>query len=130
MQIKALVCGISALTLAAVSSSPAAAWSESGHRIVGELAYKHLSAKAKKAIDDIVATDGQVGESECPIHSLSDAAYFPDCVKLPKHGLVAKYQYMRNWHFENHSNCGAVLQATDYCAKGICVTEAIKRADA
>jgi hypothetical protein len=76
-------------------ATSASAWSATGHRVIGQLAYEHLTKKAKAAVDQIISKNAVVGETACPITSLQDAAVFPDCVKIPKNHLVGKYQFMR-----------------------------------
>jgi hypothetical protein len=36
----------------ALAPSPARAWGDDGHRAVGELAYRYLSAPARAAVDE------------------------------------------------------------------------------
>jgi hypothetical protein len=110
------------------SAGPTFAWSEPGHRMIGILAYGHLTPAAKAAVDLIISKDPVAGETVCPIRSLEDAAEFPDCVKIPNNHLVGKYQFMRHWHFDNLSNCGQPSPPSVYCAGGNCATEAVKHA--
>jgi len=109
-------------------ATSASAWSETGHRVIGQLAYEHLTPKAKAAIDQIISKNAAVGEAACPITSLQDAAEFPDCVKIPNNHLVGKYQFMRTWHYNDITKCSAPLPPAVYCPDGGCATEAVKRA--
>ncbi|MBS0297408.1 MAG: S1/P1 nuclease [Proteobacteria bacterium] len=127
-----VVSSVCALLVGIGVASQASAWGQEGHRLIGALAYRHLSPAARAEVDSIIVAGQQAreasGETACPIHSLEDAAEFPDCVKIPNNHLVGKYQFMRNWHYDNMSKCGAPLPPAVYCDQGACATEAIKRA--
>ncbi|HEY0272352.1 MAG TPA: S1/P1 nuclease [Chitinophaga sp.] len=61
------------------------AWGQNGHRIVGEIAYRHLTPKAKKAIDDLLHKQ-----------KLALIATWPDFIKSDTTG---KYEKMSTWHY-------------------------------
>ena len=63
----------------------AGAWSMLGHRIVGQIAENHLSAKARKAIRAILGTE-----------TLAMASNWGDFIKSDP-----AYDYLYNWHFVN-----------------------------
>ena len=61
----------------------ASAWGPTGHRVVGELAQRHLSVKARAAVEQILKG-----------HSLARVANWPDEIKSD-----ATYAYTYNWHY-------------------------------
>jgi len=63
----------------------AGAWGVLGHRIVGEVAGYYLSAKARKAVQQILGTE-----------SLAMAANWADFIKSD-----TAYNYLSSWHYVN-----------------------------
>lgn len=61
------------------------AWGPNGHRIVGEIAYRHLTPKAKQAVDAILAKQ-----------KLALISNWPDFIKSDTTG---KYEKMSTWHY-------------------------------
>lgn len=61
------------------------AWGMLGHRIVGEIAHRHLSAKAKKNIQKILGNE-----------SMAIASNWPDFVKSDP-----SFDYLDTWHYVN-----------------------------
>lgn len=61
------------------------AWSMLGHRIVGQIAENHLTAKARKGVRSILGNE-----------SLAMTSNWGDFVKSDP-----KYDYLYNWHFVN-----------------------------
>jgi len=62
-------------------------WGQTGHRVVGGLAQKHLSSKAKKKVSEIL--NG---------YSLADVSTWMDEIKSEK---TPNYRSMYNWHFQD-----------------------------
>jgi len=69
--------------LALFISANAISWGLTGHRVVGEIAQKHLSSKAKKNLHRVFGH-----------HGLADNANWMDFVKSE-----SSYDYMRPWHY-------------------------------
>jgi hypothetical protein len=61
------------------------AWGVTGHRVVGEIAYSHLTAKAKKNLQKILGNE-----------SVAMASNWADFIKSD-----STYDYLYNWHFIN-----------------------------
>lgn len=61
------------------------AWGVIGHRVIGEIAYLNLSAKARKEISKILGTE-----------SIAMASNWGDFIKSDP-----SYDYLYNWHFIN-----------------------------
>lgn len=74
-----------ALLLAMLLPAKTFAWGMTGHRIVGEVASRHLSSKAKAAIKKILGTE-----------SLAMASNWADFVKSD-----STYKYLDTWHYVN-----------------------------
>lgn len=121
MDVRRLAAGAVVLCLGLGFATSSFAWSEDGHRIVGALAAQHLTPKAQRAVRDLIA--GADLERDCPIRSLEDAAQFPDCVRQKP-----AYQFMRDFHYDNPTNCGQPQTYQTYCPGGVCATSAIHRA--
>ena len=73
-----------------VSFDSALAWGSIGHRIVGQVADKHLTPKAALSVSQIIGTN-----------SLGDVATWMDDVRGTKEG-----QAMADWHFQRVDACG------------------------
>ena len=59
-----------AVAFTALSHSPALAWGKTGHRVVGQIAEQHLTAKAKTGVRRILG-----------VETLAEAANWPDFMK-------------------------------------------------
>ncbi|RAJ01684.1 S1/P1 nuclease [Chitinophaga skermanii] len=73
------------------------AWGPIGHRVVAELASRHLTPRAQKAISDLIGTE-----------TLAMIANWPDFIKSDTTG---KYKHTNNWHyvdFPGHISCEEV----------------------
>jgi len=87
-------------------------WSKTGHRVTGHIAEKHLTRKAKKAIEDLL--DG---------HSLAFASTFADEIKADR-----SFSKFSAWHYVNYpmdaryedsekSNYGDVVMGIETCKR-------------
>lgn len=93
-----------------LSSNASKDWGATGHRAIGEVATKHLSRKASKAIDRLLE-----GES------LAFVSTYADEIRSDK-----KYNSYAPWHYVNmpfdktyedipHKEEGDIVQAINYC---------------
>lgn len=100
-----------------------AIWGKTGHRVTGYIAEKHLSKKAKKAIDALL--DGQ---------SLAFASTYADEIKSDR-----TYKSFSAWHYVNYplgitynqaekSKYGDIVMAIDSC-KSVLTNAKSSRAD-
>jgi len=89
-------------------------WGQTGHRVVGEIAYQNLSRKAKKNIEKLLKGDG-----------LAIISTFADNIKSDK-----KYDKYKPWHYvnfkdgESYENSkknpnGDIISGIDQCKKVI-----------
>jgi hypothetical protein len=64
----------------------------------------------------------QLGTPGCPIHSLADAATWPDCLRKD----AWRWAFTFPWHYQTESVC-LVYDPKANCANGACVTAQIER---
>jgi hypothetical protein len=108
-----LIFPVLALLASLLGPAPAAAWGEKGHRIVGELAQRQLSAPARAEVARLLS-----GEPE---PTLAGIAYWAD--DLRKHDAL-RGPLTERWHFVNlPEGCG--FEAARDCPDGNCVVAAI-----
>jgi hypothetical protein len=81
LSIKKFVCLLALLYIPFTSS----AWGVLGHRIVGEVADQYISAKTRKAIQQILGTE-----------SMAMSANWADFIKSD-----TSYNYLSSWHYVN-----------------------------
>ena len=62
------------------------AWGQTGHRIIGEIADKHLNTKARAAIQKILGTE-----------SIAIASNWGDFIKSD-----SNFKYLDTWHYVNY----------------------------
>ena len=110
----ALFCLVFVLVLAA---SPAAmAWSALGHRLVGELAQRHLSPAARAEVAKLLA-----GESD---PDLGGVAYWADALRNDD---PPRFKQTSPWHYVNYaSGAQCVFDPAKDCRDGKCVIAAIE----
>ncbi|MHA6287251.1 S1/P1 nuclease [Maricaulis sp. CAU 1757] len=106
----ALALGVATAALA-TTSAPAAAWGYEGHKIVCELAYRHLTETARAEIDRLVAGDDE-------FENFADTCSWADEVRRTTH------RHTYPWHFINQDRDDPVIDPED-CAEDGCITEAI-----
>jgi hypothetical protein len=90
------------------------AWSEFGHRLVAELAYRQLSPSARAAVDDLLRDE--------PEPTLAGIAGWADLVR----DLTA-YEHTRAWHYVHIGDAGCVFERARDCRGEDCVVAAIQR---
>ncbi|WP_258100101.1 S1/P1 nuclease [Marinoscillum pacificum] len=74
---------IIALSLLMIMSIQALPWGKTGHRVIGLIAEKHLSKKAKKQIDKVLKDE-----------TLAEVANYMDFIRSDK-----TYKHMDPWHY-------------------------------
>lgn len=77
------------------------AWGKLGHRVTGGIAEKYLSAKAKKAVQDILGTE-----------SMAIASNWADFIKADP-----AYNYLSSWHYADLPGGLTAAQFTGYLKK-------------
>lgn len=76
------------ITLMAVT--PAAAWNATAHEVIAEIAFRHLTAPAKKEVLQMVAT---LHDEYPHIHSFAQLAPWPDQLRSQR------IEYFTHWHY-------------------------------
>jgi hypothetical protein len=103
-------------------ASPAAAWWEFGHYTVGRIGYMEAKPSTQATVRRLIASSRLLETPTCPIRSIEDASYWPDCIKA----LGDRFSYAASWHYQNVDICKPFdLKAA--CRDGNCVSAQIER---
>ncbi len=94
----------------------AAAWSELGHRMVGELAQRHLDPTARAEVAVLLA-----GEAD---PTLGGVAYWADTLRTED---PERFKLTSRWHYINAKGCGCAFDLGRDCPDGDCVVVALER---
>jgi hypothetical protein len=108
-------CALGVAMLGMAMARPAQAWSELGHRMIGDLAEQRLSPAAREAVGELLA-----GESE---PTLGGVAAWADALR---HRDPARFRISSRWHYINARGGGCSFDEARDCAEGGCVVSAIK----
>jgi hypothetical protein len=108
---------ISSLVVSILSlvATPARAWGEMGHRLVGALAQKLLTPQAQAGVDELLR-----GE---PDPTLAGVAYWADKLRTTD---PDRFRATGAWHYVNFSEGSCRFDATRHCKEGACVIGAIE----
>jgi S1/P1 Nuclease len=112
------------LTLTLTLASPAFAWWDYGHKTIATIAWGNVKPQTRTAIRALLAQGHLVETPTCPLRTLEDASYWPDCIK----GLGARFDYAFSWHYQNVDICKP-FDLTAPCKDGNCVSRQIERAE-
>lgn len=111
-----------ALAALILLASPASAWWEYGHHSVASVAWLEAKPQTRSAIRRLIAEARRLETPTCPIRTLEDAAYWPDCVKK----LGERFSYAFSWHYQNIDVCKP-FDMKSACRDGNCVSAQIER---
>jgi len=111
-----------ALCALALLPRPAFAWGEYGHRSVASIAWAYLTPAAKAEVTRLLKAEAQVETPECPLKSIEDASYWPDCIR----GMGDRFSYSYPWHYQNVHVCKGFDPKAN-CPDGNCVSAQIER---
>src|SRR5688500_11532200 len=100
--------------LLAILPGAAHAWSELGHRLVGDLAERRLMPQALAEVRRLLA-----GEAE---PTLGGAASWADALRYSD---PVRFQATSAWHYINARGGGCDFELARDCANGNCVVAAI-----
>ncbi len=95
-------------------SSPALAWGEFGHRLVGELAERQLSSAARAAVAELLQHEREP--------TLAGVAAWADQVREAE---LEDYAHTRSWHFLNFPSLDCDYVPARDCPDGNCIVAAI-----
>jgi hypothetical protein len=110
------------ISLALLAPAPASAWWEYGHYTVAEIAERTVRPASRAEIKRLIGRAALLETPECPVRSLADAAYWPDCIRAYKE----RFSYSFPWHYQNVDICKPFDQASA-CRDGNCVSAQIER---
>lgn len=110
------------LLAALLLPSPALAWWEYGHYTVARIAEDTVRPATRAEIRRLIARSAMLETPTCPIRTIEDAAYWPDCVRQ----LRERFSYSFPWHYQNVDICKPFDQA-GACKDGNCVSTQIER---
>jgi hypothetical protein len=112
------------LTLLALLLIPgqANAWWEYGHESVASVAALEMKPSSRVAVRRLLSNAALLETPTCPLRTIEDASYWPDCVKT----LGERFSYAFPWHYQNVDICKPFDQASA-CKDGNCVSAQIER---
>lgn len=103
--------------------APALAWWDFGHKTIATIALDAVKPETRTAIQRLLKSERLVETPTCPLKTLEDASYWPDCIK----GLGARFDYAFSWHYQNVDVCRP-FDLKSACKDGHCVSKQIERA--
>ncbi len=105
-----------------LAHSPAAAWWEYGHYTVARVAERSVEASTRVAIRRLISRSALLETPVCPVRTLEDASYWPDCIKP----MGDRFSYSFPWHYQNVDICKP-FDLASACRDGNCVSAQIER---
>ncbi len=105
--------------LLGASAAPAWAWGALGHRTIGAVADRLLSAQAKAAVVTLLSHDPDETAAEAGRDPLEAVSTWADDIR----GTPASHP---SWHFDNIPACGAAT-LSGHCPDGRCATVELER---
>ena len=105
-----------------LAHSPAAAWWEYGHYTVARIAEMNVKPETRAAIRALIRQQALLETPTCPVRSIEDASYWPDCIRP----LGERFNYSFPWHYQNVDICKPFDLAAA-CRDGNCVSAQIER---
>jgi hypothetical protein len=111
-----------AALLALLQPAAALAWGYNGHATTGRIALANVKPQTRAGIAGLIAHPAELGTPNCPIHSLAEAATWPDCLR----GEYWRWAYTFAWHYQTEP-IGEPYDARKNCSAGNCVSAQIER---
>jgi hypothetical protein len=99
----------------------ALAWGEEGHRMVGAIADRHLTAAARRQVLALLKDDRLADGQPSQRRTLGEVAYWADEIKDMPWG-----KRRSAWHFDDIPVCGDA-DASQYCRNGGCASAQLAR---
>src|SRR5262245_22880464 len=109
-RMRVLLCVIAVLSALAVTCD-CFAWGQTGHRVIGQIAWSRLTPDAKAAIRELL---GDV--------SLGDACFWADEMRGKP-----EYEFARPLHYVNVAREAEAVDTARDCPDGACVVAAIRK---
>lgn len=101
----------------ALAASPAQAWWDYGHKTIATIAWDNVKPITRARIRALLRNEKAVDTPQCPLKSIEDASYWPDCVKP----IRPRFDYAYAWHYQNVDICKP-FDLTAACKDGNCVS--------
>ncbi|GAB3381412.1 S1/P1 nuclease [Lysobacter fragariae] len=98
-----------------VLATPVGAWSALGHRLIGELAQRHLTPAARAQVAELLADE--------PTPTLAGVATWADTLRDSD---PARFKATSRWHYADMTGGGCNFDARRDCPDGQCVVGAIE----
>ena len=102
-------------------SAPALAWGPEGHRVVGDIASRYLTAEAQAQVTELLKNDRLADGEPSGRRTLGEIANWADEIKDFEWG-----KRRGSWHYDDISLCGAADYA-GYCRGGRCASAQLAR---
>lgn len=93
------------------------AWWDFGHKTIATIAWDNVKPATRARIRALLRYERAIDTPQCPLKSIEDASYWPDCVKP----IRPRFDYAYNWHFQNVDICKP-FDLTAACKDGNCVS--------
>lgn len=111
-----------ALALALTAAAPRLlAWGAEGHRMIGDIASRHLTAAAAQRVADLLKDDRLADGEPSGRRTLGEIANWADELKDTPRGKRSG-----SWHYDNIPVCGTTDRST-YCKGGNCASAQLER---
>ena len=108
--------------LLALLPAQAMAWGEFAHRTTAGIALENIRPETRAAIAQLLKAAPQLGEPDCDLASLEDAAVWPDCLRKD----YWRWGYTFAWHYRTAPVCEA-YEARKNCSGQNCILAQIER---
>src|SRR6267142_242450 len=102
-------------------SAPAFAWGPEGHRVVGDIASRYLTATARAQVSDLLRNDRLAGGEPSGRRTLGEIANWADEIKDFEWG-----KRRGSWHYDDIPLCGTP-EYGKYCRGGRCASAQLAR---
>ncbi|QZD96312.1 S1/P1 nuclease [Qipengyuania gelatinilytica] len=108
--------------LLAMLPAQAHAWGEFAHRTTAEIALENIRPETRAAIAELLKAAPELGEPDCELSSLEDAAVWPDCLRKD----YWRWGYTFAWHYRTTPVCEA-YEPRKNCSGQNCILAQIER---
>lgn len=108
--------------LVLLAPAAANAWGYYGHETTGRIAAANIRPATRAAVARLIAHSRELGTPDCPIHSLAQAAAWPDCLRKDSW----RWAYTFAWHYRTEP-IDQPYDPRKNCGGGNCVLAQIER---
>ena len=108
--------------LVALLPVQAEAWGEFAHRTTASVAMENVSPQTARKIAKLLKAAPELGVPDCPLATLEDASYWPDCIRKD----YWRWGYTFAWHYRTAPVCEAYNPRAN-CSGQNCILAQIDR---